>query len=255
LEFPRKSAGSLTQFLALFKRGAGGDILADNTSDLLWKMAMDRRGLAYDQASILSNAVHARWVAQMIQHKHGVPPQRYEAVTWSQLHNADVELFTLATQKAKGGIRPDPRGCKPLDALVDHLMEDSRVTFFLMPLPQTGSGGRRDSPAEASDTQPKRQRVEPSADWGKGQKKKDKGKGKGDSKGKGDVKRTLPGELFKQTKNGKHVCPDFNSPGGCQMAPKTTGLETCAKGLHLCWAPKCRRRNSHGFCAHTKADE
>ena len=136
-------------------------------------MAMDRKRLAYDQASIISHEVHARWVAQMIQHKHRVPPSRYEAITWSQLHNADAELLTLVAQKDKGGIMPDPFGTKPLDALMDQLMEDSRVTFFLMPLPQLGSGGRRDSLGEVADQQPKRQKVEPSADWGKAQKKKD----------------------------------------------------------------------------------
>ena len=124
---------------------------------------MDRRGLAYDQASVISFPVHAKWVAQMIQQKHRVPPPGYAGITWSQLHNADVELFTLAAQKARGGIRPFPSGAKPLDALLDQLMEDSRVTFFLMPLPSNTRGGH-DSPASVADRPAKRQKQQASSE-------------------------------------------------------------------------------------------
>ena len=57
-----------------FKKDSSGAILADNTSDLRWKMCQDRRGLAYDQVAILSNEVHARWVALMIKQASGAPP-------------------------------------------------------------------------------------------------------------------------------------------------------------------------------------
>ena len=128
-------------------------MLADTASDLKWKMGMDRRGLAYDQASVLSHSVHTRWVSLLIQHKHRTPPHGYTPVTWNQLHNADTELFMLAAQAARGGVRPDIRGDKPLDKLFEQLMVDSRVTFFLMPMPGL-PGGRlasvQDSPAQAS---------------------------------------------------------------------------------------------------------
>ena len=57
-----------------FKKDSSGAILADNTSDLRWKMCQDRRGLVYDQVAILSNEVHARWVALMIEQASGAPP-------------------------------------------------------------------------------------------------------------------------------------------------------------------------------------
>ena len=220
---------------------------------------MDRRGLAYDQASLISFPVHAKWVAQMILQKHRVPPPGYGRVSWSQLHNADVELFTLASQKAKGGIRPSPSGAKPLDALLTQLMEDSRVTFFMMPLPMN-TRVVQDSPAAAADRPPKRQKSQPSTDtqmvvWtppaatGKGKAKKGKGKGKGNQ-------RSLPtGQLYKVTKSGKDVCNDFNSPNGCSAGSSSSGLQACPKGLHLCWAPRCRKRATHGFCSHKTSDE
>ena len=115
---------------------------------------MDRRGLAYDQASVLSHRVHSRWITTLIQHKHRAPPPDYCAVSWQQSHTADCELFMLAAQEARSGIRPDARGNKPLDALFMNLMTDARVTFFLMPMPK-GSGSSSaaavvaDSPASA----------------------------------------------------------------------------------------------------------
>ena len=190
-----------------FKKDATGVILADNTSDLRWKMCQDRRGLAYDQVSLLSNEVHAKWVALMIKHKHRVPPPRYERVSWNQPFDADNELFTLAAQTAKGGIRPDSSGVKPLDAIFERLMLDNRVTFFLMPMPL--GTPHRDTPGEAADRPSKRHKTDLGQqaimDWqggsssqgnkkgGKGQNKKS-GKGKGGNKngGKG---RTLPGAL------------------------------------------------------------
>jgi hypothetical protein len=227
-------------------------------------MGMDRRGLAYDQASILSHSVHSKWVSEMITHKHRVPPHRYETVSWSQLHDADIELFKLAGQRARGGIRPDALGKKPLDDLFLQLMENNRVTFFLMPLPILPGSAHQDNPADASSAPAKRQKTshpttgggqQSSNSWPKDQGKKG-GKGKNKpSKGKGGGNRSLPTDLYKKTKSGKNVCPDFNSQSGCSAGAAVNGLEQCSKGLHLCWAARCRRRGQHGYCAHSKADE
>jgi len=249
-----------------FKKGPGGEVLADNTSDLLWKMGMDRRGLAYDQASILSHSVHSKWVSEMITHKHRVPPHRYEVVSWNQLHDSDVEIFKLAGQRARGGIRPDAMGRKPLDDLFLKLMEDNRVTFFLMPLPLLPGAARQDSPADVSQAPAKRPKTGHPTSGGhqqafnpgpQGQGKGKSGKGKGkSSKGKGGgANRSLPQGLYKKTKSGKAVCPDWNSQGGCSAGTMVQGLEQCPKGLHLCWATNCRKRSFHGFCSHTRADE
>ena len=121
--------------------------MADTTSDLKWRLGQDRRGLAYDQAAVLSHDVHTKWITTLTQHKHRVPPPDYKPVTWQQIHNADCELFMLAAQAARSGIRPDISGEKPLDRIFEQLMTDSRVTFFLMPY-QMGSVHARDLPNE-----------------------------------------------------------------------------------------------------------
>ena len=247
-----------------FKRNAAGEILADTTIDLEWKLGMDRRGLAYDQASILSHAVHTRWISTLIQHKHRAPPPDYRPVSWQQLHTADSELFMLAAQEARSGIRPDVRGEKPLDALFRSLMTDARVTFFLMPMPKgtAAASSTADSPAGADAPPPQRgtKRELPKQHQQQQQQqqtKKDKGKGKG-GKGKKEKKRRpttngTDGSLT-HTRSGKKLCTAFNG-AGCQAGVMRAGLNECALGLHLCNAPKCTSRASHGRAGHTAAHE
>ena len=241
---------------------------ADTASDLKWKMGMDRRGLAYDQASVLSHSVHTRWVSLLIQHKHRTPPKDYTPVTWHQLHNADTELFMLAAQAARGGVRPDIRGDKPLDKLFEQLMVDSRVTFFLMPMPGL-PGGRlasvQDSPAQASadhgaqkrqktDHNQSQQKSQHHPSQSKAQKKKGKGKGKDKSKG-GKTTGRKPDGTLTHTRSGKPLCTAYHSQGGCQAGVNRNGLEECSKGLHLCNAPVCKSRSTHGRSGHTQAHE
>jgi hypothetical protein len=247
-----------------FKKNAAGEILADTTSDLKWKLGMDRRGLAYDQASILSHAVHTRWISTLIQHKHRTPPPDYRFVSWQQLHTADAELFMIAAQCARAGIRPDLRGEKPLDALFTSLMTDARVTFFLMPMPKgtVAASAAADSPAVANVPAQQQQQRGSKRELPKQhqqqqqqqQKKKDK-KGKG--KGKNDKKRrptTSHDGSMTHTRSGKTLCTDFNG-AGCQAGVMRAGLNECAKGLHLCNAPKCNSRASHGRADHSAAHE
>ena len=248
-----------------FKKNAAGEILADTTSDLKWKLGMDRRGLAYDQASILSHAVHTRWISTLIQHKHRTPPPDYRFVSWQQLHTADAELFMIAAQCARAGIRPDSRGEKPLDALFTSLMTDARITFFLMPMPKgsgAASSSAADSPAVANVPAQQQQQRGSKRELPKQHQqqqqqqpmKKDK-KGKG--KGKNDKKRrpTIAQDgSMTHTRSGKPLCTDFNG-GGCRAGAMVAGLNECAKGLHLCNAPKCNSRASHGRADHSAAHE
>ena len=228
---------------------------------------MDRRGLGYDQASVLSHSVHTRWISTLVQHKHRVPPPDYKPVTWQQLHTADAELFMLAAQEARQGVRPDIRGVKPLDAIFEWLMVDSRVTFFLMPRPigttSSGAAASRDSPATADNhshgrgrkrelpQQQQQQNPKKSSGKGKSQKKGGGKDGKSKSRGKGTY--ASDGSLA-TTRSGKRLCSDFNG-SGCRAGVQNSGLYECSKGVHLCNAPKCIARGTHGRAGHTAAHE
>jgi hypothetical protein len=237
-------------------------VVADTTSDLKWKLGQDFRGLAYDQAAVLSHAVHTKWITTLIQHKHRVPPPEYRAVTWQQLHNADCEIFMLAAQAARSGIRPDLAGVKPLDKIFEQLMTDSRVTFFLMPHPvgTNRTSVAADSPTDAGNIpQQKRaktahhqqqqqpQRQLPPNNQGKGKGKKSKGSKKGSGKG---VQQRLSDGTLTHTRTNKALCLDWNSSSGCQAGVDNGGLRQCSKGVHLCNAPKCTSRGTHGRANH-----
>ena len=237
-------------------------MVADTTSDLKWKLGQDLRGLAYDQAAVLSHAVHTKWITTLIQHKHRAPPPDYRAVTWQQLHNADCEIFVLAAQAARKGIRPDLAGVKPLDKIFEQLMTDSRVTFFLMPHPvgTTRTTVAADSLTDAGNNphqkraktanhqhhqQPNRQL--PQDNNGKGKGKKGKGSKKGSSK---SGQQRLSDGTLTHTSRGKPLCSVFNSSAGCNAGAFVSGLMQCTNGVHLCNAPKCQSRTTHGRVNH-----
>ena len=48
---------------ASFKKADSGGQTADLQSDLKWQFCLKRRGLAYDQAMVLSWEVHETWLA------------------------------------------------------------------------------------------------------------------------------------------------------------------------------------------------
>ena len=143
-----------------------------------------------------------------------------------------------------------PSGAKPLDTLLSNLMEDSRVTFFLMPLlANTRAGGGNDNLAAVADRPAKRQKQEtqmvlwtPPSD-GKGKDKKGKGKSKG-------AQRTLPAPggqpFYKKTKTGKSICPDFNSPNGFSAGAHSSGL---------LWTPSLPQRASPLLGAQVQAKD
>ena len=250
-----------------FKRNSSGEVAADTTSDLKWKLCQDFRGLAYDQAAVLSHSIHSRWITTLVQHKHRVPPPGYSPVTWQQLHNADCEIFMLAAQAARSGIRPNLAGVKPLDKIFEQLMTDSRVTFFLMPhsAGNARTAGAADSPvASGNHSQHKRaktahhqqqqqpRRQLPPDNQGKGKGKAQKGSKKGSNKG--NQQRLTDGTLT-HTRTGKALCVDWNSSSGCQAGASSMGLAQCTKGVHLCNAPKCQSRATHGRANHGQHHE
>ena len=170
----------------------------------------------------------------------------------------------LAAQEARSGIRPDARGDKPLDALFRSLMTDARVTFFLMPMPKgtsAAASSAADSPAGADAPSQHRgtKRELPKLHQQQHQQQQPKkGKDKGKGKGKKDSKKRRPptgadGSLT-HTRSGKKLCTAFNG-AGCQAGVMRAGLDECSLGLHLCNAPKCTSRASHGRSGHTAAHE
>jgi hypothetical protein len=152
-------------------------------------------------------------------------------------------------------------------------MTDARITFFLMPMPKSTSShaapATADSPASAhapvqhqqQQRGTKRQLPGPQQQQQqqpRQQQQAKKGKDKGKGKGKKDSKKRRPATgadgSITSTRSGKPICIAYNG-AGCQAGVMRGGLNECAQGLHLCNAPKCTSRASHGRAGHTAAHE
>eukprot|EP00435_Cladocopium_sp_Y103_P028367 s3494_g7.t1 len=108
----------------------------DTSTDLQLQWAFQRRGLAMDQCSLISNAEHEIWVQQLLGQLTRDPPAGFARVTTSQVIRADREIFTLMAQEIQGSLQPDATGKFPMEEKLKTLRTDPRVTMFLLPLPK-----------------------------------------------------------------------------------------------------------------------
>ncbi|CAE7240945.1 unnamed protein product [Symbiodinium sp. CCMP2592] len=106
---------------------------ADVSSDLLLKLALTRRGLALDQAGIVTFSEHERWVEALFTARFRDPPDNYARVTLQQLMQADRQLFVEAADRTRHGIQLVSDG-KPVDKIWSEAMTCNNVTHLLQPL-------------------------------------------------------------------------------------------------------------------------
>jgi hypothetical protein len=205
---------------------------ANLASDLLLKSALQRRGLAYDQANLLEFDLHNLLVEKLFKCRLKEQPHGYAQISYAQLHDADVALFHFLADHCRSGIVPDALGVRPLDTAIRLAMVDPEVVQLLLPLPSHSSSHKRAAPGiEAQSTD---QPSNASKNAGKAANKakpKQKPKGAGKGKAKNDKKgksARLPAGLegASVTPGGVSICFNFNFKK-CTSAP-------CAKGEHVC---------------------
>ena len=202
---------------------------ADVSSDLLLKLALTRRGLALDQAGVITFSEHERWVEALFVARFRDPPDSYARVTLQQLMHADRQLFVEAADRTRQGIQLVADG-KPVDKIWHDAMSCNNVTHLLQPLVLPPPSSNRPGPYDD-----RRHR-------------KGKGKSKGKGKGKGAVR--MPAELSEgvpSTTRGLPICFDHNL-GRCQR-PVANGK--CDRGLHVCCIKGCFKRD-HIYAACPK---
>ena len=68
---------------------------ADHGTELKLMWCFQRRGLAFDQAALISWDKHESWISAMFQAYSAEPPPSFAKVTMPQLLRADKELFTI----------------------------------------------------------------------------------------------------------------------------------------------------------------
>ncbi|CAJ1388792.1 unnamed protein product, partial [Effrenium voratum] len=108
---------------------------ADLGSELKLQWALQRRGLAFDQCSLVSWEVHESWLQQLLGVLTRTVPTGYAPVRVAQLMTADRELWIAIAEEHLPSLRPQADGKWPLDKAIQDLRYNPRITMHLLPLP------------------------------------------------------------------------------------------------------------------------
>ena len=177
---------------------------------------------------LLSWQISQKWLSTMFAVYASDPPPNFSRVTLAQLIAADKALWTILARDVES-VKPNANGDRPLDAAVEKLMCDPRVTMHMLSLPNRAptASSTITTTERASDGAPSNTGVRP---------KKKARPGKGNR-----TAPTPPEELkscYHQTSDGKPICWAYNLSNGCSLS--TTGQPPrCTKGVHMC--AFCRR--------------
>jgi len=219
----------------------------DTSTDFRIFQAFNRRGLAYDQAQLITYSVHSKWVDFLFSSMQRKQPDGFLPISFQQVMIADKELWKKLIDETRAGIVPDATGVKPLDDALAKWSISPEILFFLMPM--QGRSYQNDSKGEGKgyDRNSKgydrlysgkgNQRYNPKGRGGKGDFKGKSGKGKNNGN-------RMPEGCSGYSKAGERVCIAFNS-SGCQEAKPG---QKCSKGLHICAKKSCGGSHSATGC-------
>ena len=212
------------------------DVIEDTdlSSELAIKSALARRGLAYDQASLISFEKHRDWVDKLFYKRAADPLRGHSKVTIEQLEVADRALFNRLAELCRDGIVPDGGGIRPLDTAIEKAMDEPDISHLLSQLPAREGALKRHEPDSGLDDRSDSRKKHKGKGKGKG---KEKGKAKG--AGKGSSSQQLPGGLkgSSRTPDGASICFNF------KLKKCEQNKNGCPRGKHVC--TKCF--GSHPF--------
>ena len=216
--------------------------MAQTSSEIQVRYGLVRRGLALEQANILSFENHDKWVELLMEYRMAEPPPGYQRVSMKQLEQADKKLFTLLAEATRAGIKATSKG-RPCDLSFDRCFDATEVRHLLQPritqvAPQVSSSSRPNTTREDDPNKRRKQNH------------------KGKSAGKGDQFQRVPVDLLKSggvasTSKGNRLCFGFNLKT-CQATPKQ---QKCDRGLHLCCIRNCFKPHPALDCPNAKKDE
>ena len=101
---------------------------ADHSSEIKLQWCWQRRGVALEMCELLSWPISQKWLTSMFAVYASDPPTNFSRVTLTQLISADKALWTILAREIDT-VKPDATGNRPLDAAVEKLMCDPRVTI------------------------------------------------------------------------------------------------------------------------------
>ena len=206
----------------------------DTNGELELVQALRRRALAFDLVGACSYETMNMYHSLLVQRIQDAPPPNYARVSVVQALRADRAAFTRVAEKVRS-LKVGADGARPLDHAFEHILEDTHVSFHLLPLAIPEKSKHPQPPLKRSHDNQQHE------DKGGRPQKKGKGSGKGK---KGGTRLRVPKELigkWSQNKEGERLCWAFNMQCGCKDAAPGG---SCSRGLHLCAEPGCLQPHS-----------
>lgn len=210
------------------------DFSADLSTDLKVQNAFVRRGIAADQANLLSYETHEQIRHFFMQHLSRPAPPGFKAPDISAVLRADKELWMKAFEQCKSDIKVRPDGKFPLGEALLALRTTPSVVFHLLPMP-AGVGSkphatkRKRSSSASSAAKPSKP---------KASKKPQHATKKKQSPKQNNARVKVPDALKGHSglnKDKLRVCYNYNLPHGCSNSThQKDGHTRCVKGIHQC---------------------
>ncbi|CAE7292334.1 unnamed protein product [Symbiodinium sp. CCMP2592] len=221
--------------------------IASYDSPIKLQWCLQRRGLALDQAKVLTWAQHERWVQCLLHALTKECPPGFHKPDMNRIVQADREAWLIMASEVPS-LKPSPAGEYPLGKALDALRTDPRITMYLMATwgrapdvkVQDPDHGPPAKPGEGLSRAAKRRRRAKGAATAAKDTTPGRGTGAQATAAQATKARTMPAELknaHQKTEDGKPICWDHNC-AGCKA--KTEGdPPRCPRGVHVC--AYCRR--------------
>ena len=208
---------------------------ASLSNELRVHNAMVRRGLAMDQAGLMTFTVHDKIMREFLGHLTRPHPPGFKGPDIQAVLRADQELWVRCADECKSNLKVGADGRLPLDVAAENLYQSSTVIFNLLPLPGSRSTKRSRSASQSS-----------------GQKSVKKKKKKKQPNPKKDGNRSKLPESLKGfsgvNKQKQRICYNYNLPHGCTLEAASDGHggQKCQRGLHQCI--RCHKQHPLHSC-------
>ena len=142
---------------AMFQPVPAYEGAANLSGEILWDLALRRRGLAMEICGIMPFSAHAVWHEKLRKAYLEEPMHGYRRPTWEQLRIADRKLFTqVATVCGAGGTKAKAGNTVTQFAIAwKQEVAGPTVAHYLMPLPLgVGASGSSSSSPPSSSSDP-----------------------------------------------------------------------------------------------------
>ena len=193
---------------------------ADHGSEIKLQWCFQRRGVAFEMCDMVSWDTSQRWLATMFAAYSADPPPGFGKVSLQQLVSADKAMWTILARELSS-VKPDNTGKRPLDEAILKLMQDPRITMFMLSLPTKGPASTvpsrsTEAPNQAPSTVQPQKKARPDKKTREAPVPPDELKG-----------------CYQHTLDDKPICWSYNLQNGCSLEASGQPPK-CKRGVHIC---------------------